>query len=61
MVETEFSCEKAKLINTFLKQMLRSYFSSKTESSEHCFEATVNLYQMFAAPITTLDLIIIKN
>lgn len=61
MVEPEFSCEKPKFINPFLKQVLLSYSRSRTESSEQYFVATVNLYHMFAAPTTALDLITIKN
>jgi len=44
----------------FLKQMLLSYSSSRTESSEQYLMATVNLLT-FAAPATTLYLITIKN
>lgn len=46
MVEPEFSCEKTKFINPFLKQMLQLYSSSRTEFSEQHFVASVNLYHM---------------
>lgn len=45
----------------FPKQMLVSYSSSRTESSEQYFVATVNFYHMLAALSTTLYLITIKN